>query len=512
MPTQDSDKLSTGAIVGIAIGGAAGLIALTFLSFLIRRRRRRAFETETVYHQNPPHMQENRHNNYGGGSGGGGGSQGGNNNNNGTGLGITSSNTNAPYGGGGDVRTSQDQMNATSSLDTGGGYSSQSSGFGYDNAFSGGSATALGPGAYGYDNDYRAQQQSMRPQPSQLYYPTNLALSYTPPTEPDIAPEDRYDPTYAARREQESAYMNYQQQQLYLQSQQQQQQLQQQQQQKQQQYRAGQLPMPIPIIPPAPAGSLESQLNTYGSQDGYRPEYRFSADSQIYLERLRGAYPPASIEQGLMSASVGGSAMTGVAVANARASSPAITPPMPIPPIGAGYPAGQQDPMLSGQKQQQQHLSPSFVSPDTYVAAGTASSITGSDDYAYPESDSRRVPNNARWPGPSLPMVTVEPANQPFVNNNEATTGTATESTTQGELTPPMVNRFAEGEVAATGDGDQGVGSTKRSSELSQASSTVSSLSRKRLNSPQVIPSPKRAPQVLYPEGEPTITMNPPRQ
>ncbi|KAG0269236.1 hypothetical protein BGZ95_002146 [Linnemannia exigua] len=505
-PTKDSGKLSTGAIVGIAVGIAAVLIALTFISFLIWRRRRRAFETETGYRQNLAPMQENRHINYGGRSGGGGGGIQGNSNNNGTGLGITSNNTNASNGGGGDLRASQDHINAASSLDTAGGHSSQSSGIGYNNAFGGGSATALGSRVYGNDDDYRAEQQSLQPRRPQLYYPTNQALSYTPPTEPDIAPEDRYDPTYAARRGQEAVYMNHQQQQLYIQSQQQQQ-------QKQQQYLAGQLPMPIPTVPPVSAGSLESQLHTYGGQDGYRPENRFSADSQAYLERLRGGFPPTSIEQELMSANVGGSVMTGVAVANARTSSPAMTPPTPIPPIGAGYPAGQQDPMLSGQQQQQQRPSPSFVDPAVYVATGTSGSMAGSEDYVYPESDSRRVSNSARWPSPRpLPMVAGEPTNQPFVNNDVVTNINATESTTQGELTPPMANRFAEGEASATGDGYQSIGSTQRLSGLSQASSTVSSLNHKRLNSPQVIPSPKRAPQALYPEAEPTITMNPPRE
>src|SRR5258708_3597184 len=53
------------------------------------------------------------------------------------------------------------------------------------------------------------------------------------------------------------------------------------------------------------------------------------------------------------------------------------------------------DPMHYRQQQHQQYPSPSFV--DAYVAAGTASNMTGSEDYAYPESDSRRVSNNNRW-------------------------------------------------------------------------------------------------------------------
>ncbi|KAF9908788.1 hypothetical protein EC991_009491 [Linnemannia zychae] len=414
-------------------------------------------------------------------------------------------------------------MNTTGSLDTGGGYSSQSSGFGYDGLALGGvgPAVALGSGLHGYDNEYQSQHQSLRPQPQQSYYPSSQALSYTPPTEPDIAPEDRYDPTYAARREQEAAYMNYQQQQLYLQSQRQLQQ-----QQKQQQYLAGQLSMPMPTIPPAPAGSLESQLNTYGTQDGYRPDNRFSAvsaDSQTYLERLRGSYPPTGIEQGLISAEGGA---LGAAVMNARTPSPAMTPPMPVPPIGAGYPAGQQHILPSGQQQQQVlQSSPSFVDPAAYVAAGTAGSMTGSEDYAYPESDARRVPSNDRWASPPKPAdstlhpqaITVQPANPHSINNNEAATVGAASSTTQGELTPPMTNRFAEGEVTAAAAAGEvgshgGVGSPGRSSVLSQASSTMSGLNPKRLNSPQLIPSPKRAPQVLHPEVEPTITMIPPRE
>ncbi|KAG0072021.1 hypothetical protein BGZ90_012057 [Linnemannia elongata] len=424
-------------------------------------------------------MQETRTNSYGGGGGGGGGQV--NNNNDGTGLGITSSDPNAPYGRN-DFRMSLDQMNA-SSLDNGGGFSSQSSGFGYDNGVS--SATALGA--------------EIQP------------LSYTPPTEPEIAPEDRYDPTYSSRREQEAAYMNYQQQQLYLQSQQQlqeQQQLQHQQ-QRQQRYLAGQLPMPAPVIPRTTNESFHTRPTVIGDgrQEGGYPDNRFSIDSRTYLERLRQSYPPAAIEQEPMGVpSAEGGPGNDIVDNNTRTVSPGLVfPPLPtsvpVPPISS------------------------------HVGAGSAGSMTGSEDYAYPESDARHVPSNDRWSSSSRPMssltvdspaVSVQTDDQDqyqAVVNNDAT---VTANSTHNELTPPKPIRFTEGEGGSATEfnginsNSYNVGSPKRSSELSQASSTVSnSLNPKRLNSPQLlpathspqlIPSPRRAPQMRYPEEEPTVT------
>ncbi|KAF9549151.1 hypothetical protein EC957_004790 [Mortierella hygrophila] len=431
-------------------------------------------------------MQETRTNNYGGGGGGGGGGGQVNNNNSGTGLGITSSNTNPPYGGN-DHGMSQDQMNA-SSLDNGGGFSSQSTGFGYDNGVIPG--TALGAGMYGYDDDYHYQQQA--------------PLSYTPPTEPDIAPEDRYDPTYGSRREQEAAYMNSQQQQLYLQSQQQ---LQQQQQlQHQQQYLAGQLPMSAPVIPPTTNETFDTRPTWIGDsgQEGYYPDNRFSVNSQAYLEQLRQSYPPATIDQELMGVpSAEGGAGNDIVNNNVRT----VSPGLDFPPLPAPVPA----PLIS-----------------SHVGAGSAGNMTGSEDYAYPESDARRVPPNDRRPSSSRPIssstvvtpaVTVQADVQDrgqHVVNNDAT---AVANSTQGELTPPK--RFTEGERGSATEGNSNnsdtVGSPKQSSVLSQASSTVSnSLNAKRLNSPQVIPStnplllvpsPKRGPQMRDPEEEPTVTV-----
>ncbi|KAF9124776.1 hypothetical protein BGX30_000798 [Mortierella sp. GBA39] len=373
-------------------------------------------------------MQETRTNNHGGGGGGQV-----NNNNSGTGLGITSSNTNPPYGGN-DHGMSQDQMNA-SSLDNGGGFSSQSTGFGYDNGVSPG--TALGAGMYGYDDDYHYQQQAMHQQTAQQpFYPLSNSqpLSYTPPTEPDIAPEDRYDPT----------------------------------------------------------------------QEGYYPDNRFSVNSQTYLEQLRQSYPPATIDQELMGVpSAGGGAGNDIVNNNARTVSPGLV----FPPLPAPVPV----PLISSR-----------------VGAGSAGSMTGSEDYAYPESDARRVPPNDRRPSSSRPIsssTVVTPAvivqadiqdrDQHVVNNN----ATAVVNSTQGELTPPK--RFTEGERGSATEGNSNnsdnVGSPKRSSMLSQASSMASnSLNTKQLNSPQVIPStnslqvvpsPKRGPQMRDPEEEPTVAV-----
>ncbi|KAK3820533.1 MAG: hypothetical protein JOS17DRAFT_819849 [Linnemannia elongata] len=516
-PSNDSHALSTGAIVAIAVASVVGIVALALSTFLIVRRQRR--NKDSVYYQNPPPMQETRTNNYGGGGGEGGQV---NNNNDGTGLGITSSNTNASYGGN-NFRMSQDQMNA-SSLDNGGGFSNQSSGFGYDNGVS--SATALDAGMYGYDDDYRYQQQTPHQQRAQQpYYPSNNSqpLSYTPPTEPDTAPEDRYDHTYGLRREQEAAYMHYQQQRLYLQSQhefQQQQQLQhqqqlqrqqhqqQQQQQRQQQYLTGQLSMPAPIVPPTTNESFDTRPTVIGSdgQEEYYHDNRFSVSSQTYLERLRQSYPPAAIDQELMGVpSAEGGAGNDIVNNNARTLSPGLVfpplpAPVPVPPISS------------------------------HVGAGSAGSMTGSEDYAYPESDARRVPSNDRWSSSSRPVsssildtpaVTVQGdgqnQNHPIVNNST----TAAISSTQGTLAPNKRLTEGEGGSATEGNGNHStnnkVGSPKRSSMLSQASSTASdSLNPKRLNSPQLntsnssshlVPSPKRAPQMRYPEEEPTVTV-----
>ncbi|KAF9150284.1 hypothetical protein BG015_007906, partial [Linnemannia schmuckeri] len=485
-PSNDSDKLSTGAIVGIAVASVVGIIALALSAFQIVRRQRR--NRNSLYYQNPPPMQETRPNNYGGGGGGGQV----NNSNSDTGLGITNSNTNTPHGGG-DFRISQEQMNA-SSLDNGGGFSSQSSGFGYDNGV--GSATALGTGMYGYGDDYRYQHQTL--QNHHPYYPSlnSQPLTYTPPTEPDIAPENRYDPTYASRREQEAAYMNYQQQ-LYLQSQQQQQQqLQQQQlqqqQQRRQQYLAGQLPMPTPVIPSTTTEPFDTRPTVIGDdgQEGYYPENRFSVNTQTYLDRLRGSYPPSAIDRGLMGIPFAESGDgNGVVNNNTGTPSPGLTPslpvpvPVPVPPISS------------------------------HVGAGTAGNMTGSEDYAYPQSDARRVSPDDRRPSPprptsssavDTPAVTVQAndQDQPAVYNDT----TAAASTIQGEVTPP--NRSTEGEGGATESNNNNIArSSKRLSVLSQASSTASSsLNPKQYHSPQLV-SPKRAPQVRHPEEEPTITM-----
>ncbi|KAG0061396.1 hypothetical protein BGZ89_011478 [Linnemannia elongata] len=510
-PSNDSDALSTGAIVAIAVASVVGIVAVAFSTFLIVRRQKR--NRDSVYYHNPP-MQETHTNSYGGGGGGGGQV---NNNNDGTGLGITSSNTDATYGRN-DFRMSLDQMNA-SSLDNGGGFSSQSSGFGYDNGVS--SATALGAEMYGYDDDYRYQQQALHQQRAQQpFYRSNNSqpLSYTPPTEPEIAPEDRYDPTYSSRREQEAAYMNYQQQQLYLQSQQQlqeQQQLQlqhqqQHQQQRQQRYLAGQLPMPAPVIPRSTTNESFHTRPTVigdGSQEGGYPDNRFSIDSRTYLERLRQSYSPAAIDQEPMGVpSAEGGPGNDIVDNNTRTVSPGLVfPPLPtsvpVPPISS------------------------------HVGAGSTGSMTGSEDYAYPESDARHVPSNDRWSSSSRPMssstvdtpaVSVQTDDQDqyqAVVNNDAT---VTASSTHNEPTPPKPNRFTEGEGGSATEfhginsNSYNVGSPKRSSELSQASSTVSnSLNPKRLNSPQLIPtthspqlipSPRRAPQMRYPEEEPTVT------
>lgn len=451
-----------------------------------------------MHSQDPPPMQETRPNNHNNGVVSGVLV---NNNNGGTGLGITSSSVNAPYSGSG-FGISQDQMNAAS-LDTGGGYPSQSSGFGYDNA---GSATALGAGLYGgYNDEIRYQQQAPhQPRSQQPYYhaSNNQPLSYTPPTEPDIAPEDRYDPTYAYRQEQEAAYMNYQQQQLYLQCQQQLQQpqqqqelIQQQRQQNQQQYLAGQLPMPASVIPPPPPPPATTEsfdirptvIGGGGGQERYYPENRFSVNSQTYLERLRGSYLPASVDQGPMRVPAedggAGSVVNTVRTLDPGLTSP-LTPPMPVPvpPISSSH-----------------------------VGAGTAAGrTTGSEDYAYPESNARRVPNNDRWSTPPRPTssTTDTPAVKVQADDQPVAAGA-----TEGELASPlMANRFAKGEGVVTTEGNSShVVSPKRSSVLSQESvSTASSgLNSKRLNSPQVISSAKRAPQARYPEKEPTITTIP---
>ncbi|KAG9065883.1 hypothetical protein KI688_002180 [Linnemannia hyalina] len=505
-PSNDSDALSTGAIVAIVVASVVGIVALVLSTFLIVRRRRR----NSVYYQNTPPMQETRTNNYGGVGGGGGGGQV-NNNTNGAGLGITSSNTNPPYGGN-DHGMSHDQMNA-SPLGNGGGFSSQSTGFGYDNGVIPG--TALGAGMYGYDDDYHYQQQAVHQHTTQQpFYPlnNNQPLSYTPPTEPDIAPEDRYNPAYGSRREQEAAYMDSQQQQLYLQSQQQlqqQQQLQhqqQQQRQRQQQYLAGQLPMSEPVIPPKTNETFDTRPTGIGdgSQERYCPDNRFSVNSQTYLEQLRQSYPPATIDQELMGIpSADGSAGNDIINNNGRTVSPGLV----FPPLPAPVPV----PLIS-----------------SHVGAGSAGNMMGSEDYAYPESDARRVLPNDRRPSSSRPIssstvvtpaVTVQADVQDrgqHVVDNDAT---AVANSTQGELTPPQ--RFTEGERGSATEGNSNnsdnVGSPKRSSVLSQASSTASnSLNTKRLNSPQVIPStnslqlapsPKRGPQMRDPEEEPTVTV-----
>ncbi|KAF9082870.1 hypothetical protein BGX29_005553 [Mortierella sp. GBA35] len=439
-----------------------------------------------MYYPDPPPMQETRPTTNGGEGGGG---NGGDINNNGTGLGIFSSSTNASYGGG-DYRTSLDPMNARSMHTSG--FSNRSSGFGYDNLES---ATALGvAGMYGYENAYRIQQQ-MQHQP-QSHYPLTQPLSYTPPTEPEIAPEDRYDPNYAAQQEQEAAYMNYQQQQLYLQSQQQQQ-------LQQQQYLASQgQSLLVPGV--HPAGSYESRTSAYGGQDGYYPDQRLSvasADTMTYLDRLRGGLTP-EIDQGPL-----GSVPEGVAgvVANAR------TPGPIVPQVGAGYSAARQQPEQPSIRQHGLYPSPPFADPTIAATTGTRDSMTRSEDYAYPESDARHVSSKYNWPSPpkpklstttTAPVVTVAPHDQPAVVGNGATVAA---NTTLGELTPPVAaNRFAEGEAVNNNDGL----SPNRSSVLSQSrtSSSVASLNPKRLHPPQLIPSPKRAPQVLYPEDEPTNT------
>ncbi|OAQ31484.1 hypothetical protein K457DRAFT_124121 [Linnemannia elongata AG-77] len=455
-PSNDSDALSTGAIVAVAVASVVGVVAVAFSTFLIVRRQKR--NRDSVYYHNPP-MQETRTNSYGGGGGGGGQV---NNNNDGTGLGITSSNTDAPYGRK-DFRMSLDLMNA-SSLDNGGGFSSQSSGFGYDNGVS--SATALGAEKYGYDDDYRYQQQALHQQRAQQpFYRSNNSqpLSYTPPTEPEIAPEDRYDPTYT--REQEAAYMNYQQQQLYLQSQQQlqeHQQLQHQQQhqqQRQQRYLAGQLPMPAPVIPRTTTNESFDTRPTVigdGSQEGGHPNNRFSIDSRTYLERLRQRYSPAAIDQEPMGVpSAEGGPGNDTVDNNTRTVSPGLVfpplpTPVPVPPISS------------------------------HVGAGSAGSMTGSEDYAYPESDARHVPSNDRWSSSSRPMssstvdtpaVSVQTDDQDqhqAVVNNDAT---VTASSTHNEPTPPKPNRFTEGERGSATEfnginsNSYNVGSPKRSSE-----------------------------------------------
>lgn len=293
--------------------------------------------------------------------------------------------------------------------------------------------------------------------------------------------------------------MNYQQQQLYLQSQQQLQQQQQQReliqqhrQQKQHQYLAGELPVPAPVVPPPPLPTATTEsFDTRptvigGGQEGYHPENRFSVNSQTYLERLRGSYPPATIDQSLTRDSADYSSAGSVVMNSIRTPSPGLTPPLP-PPIPVPVP-----PISS-----------------SHVGAGTpAGRKAGSEDYAYPESDARRVPDNDRWSSPpsrptwstaDTPAVTVQADDQPVAA-----------STTEGDITsPPMVNRFAGGGGGVTTeDINSNVVSPRRSSVLSQASvSTASSgLNHKRPHSPQLIPSPKRAPQARHPEEEPTIT------
>ncbi|KAF9924673.1 hypothetical protein FBU30_005392 [Linnemannia zychae] len=451
-PSKGPNKLSAGAITGIVIGGVTGFLILTLLGFLVWRRQH---AQDTRYYPDSPPMQETHHTAYGDGGGGGGDQI--MARNSGAGLEVTSNNSNIPYGGG--FMPSHDQIISTPT-DTEHSLPSQSTGYEHNNASS---LVIPVSGLYDYGNEYDFQHQTrLQPRPQRPYLPPNQPLSYTPPTEPGFAPENRYDPNYAARQAQEAAYMNYQQRQLYLQSQRRLLQ----QRQKQQQYLAGQSSIPAPMIPSEEVNNSRSDAVGSNNAEEFNPQNRFSVastNSQEYLDRLRGDYPPATINQNLMS----GHSPTADGATSVVEN---IGIPNPIIPPSSNF----SGPQYQGLTSSQLSINPTLISND---ATGTSEGMAQFNNYAYPESDARRtVPTS---------VVTVEPPNQPITNNPETmavTTGDIQES----RLTPPMELRHIEDRT----EGEYNSGFPKRSSVASQTPSAVSS------------PNSKRSPQVLYPEED----------
>lgn len=331
-----------------------------------------------------------------------------------------------------------------------------SSGTGYESDIlvGGGEAAAAG-GAYGYEaNRLRQMQQQQMYQEAggRDYYQNQQSVSYTPPTEPGMSDEERYNPAYAAQREQEAARYN-----------------------QYQQYRADQEWRQAAamaaggvaggIVGGAAGGAAggyyggipQPQQAEYGAQGGgyYLDQQRYSDDQSQHLQQLRHGFEPGTEPGGISSPS---------------------RPSRGSPHTAAAYPPNndsQFDYVYGGQ----QLPGTGYVAP--YPSATGASSL---GDYATPESDARFTKSEP-WPevppsssssvGERVPVVTLAPA---------AISVSATEST--------------------------GVSNSKRNSQLSVASlSTSTSGLPGRVHSPQMIPPPpKRAPQVLYPDSEPSFS------
>ncbi|GJJ76799.1 hypothetical protein EMPS_09158 [Entomortierella parvispora] len=448
-PSDDnSNRLSTGAIVGIAVAALAAIIALTALAMFASRRRRRQKNRNTDLMFNPVaiDLQENRAGRQGGDSGG-------------DGILTGAHGQQWPAtGNGGRIPPQAPSMGTASLLGENQISQISSGGMGYESDIlaGGGEAAAMG-GAYGYEANRRRQmqQQQMHQEAGGRqgdYYGNQQRIVYASPTEPGMTDEERYNPEYAAQREQEAArYNQYQQ---YLAD---------------QEWRQAAAVAPGGVAggaiggvagqatSPYYGGVAQQPQAEYGIQgDGYySDQQRYSGDQFQHLQQQgQGFERPAGV----------------------------FSPSRVSPGVAATYPSTQ-----SNNNGQFNYDYRGQTLPDQgYVAPyPPTAGVSSLGDYATTESDARFTKSEP-WPEVSTP---------------------ATSRLGAAPAVPAVIVAPAPTSASATKESTR-VDNTKRNSQLSveSASSSNSGVPR-RVHSPQLIPpSPKRAPQVLYPETEPSFS------
>ncbi|KAG0213080.1 hypothetical protein BGX28_005101 [Mortierella sp. GBA30] len=293
-------------------------------------------------------------------------------------------------GSGLSARTSQDLLGGTSSVMD----PNRSGELAYGRHAMGAGATA---GALGAERMYGHWEEADHEWPQQQYHPSTAPdqrVSYNPPMEPDMSQAgDRYDPEYAARREQEAAayaqYLSYPHQQMY----------------------------------PEHAGAADpgyyADHDAYaGHQDSYYYDQHYPAahEQDHYLQRLR--------QEG-------------------------------YDPEGAG------------------DLVTSSI-PSTQQQHGYSNTSDYDRDVRYAKDEP--------WPTPPPPVAQSSSTLAPFEAEDEGT------------------------QTAHIEGGASGSGAPMRSSLLPSTSASGSDPRRvnSRISSPQLVSSPKRAPQSLRPDPEPS--------